>query len=63
MLYFNIARVGNTSAASILLAMHDAVRDGRIGRRLRVFAPGFGAGAVAGYLVMQVDPAMMADGC
>jgi 3-oxoacyl-[acyl-carrier-protein] synthase III len=62
-LYFNIARVGNTSAASILLAMHDAVRDGRIGRRLRVFAPGFGAGAVAGYLVMQVDPAMMADGC
>jgi 3-oxoacyl-(acyl-carrier-protein) synthase III len=63
MLYFNIARVGNTSAASILLAMHDAVRDGRIDRRLRVFAPGFGAGAVAGYLVMQVDPAMMADGC
>jgi 3-oxoacyl-(acyl-carrier-protein) synthase III len=61
MLYFNIAQVGNTSAASILLAMHDAVREGRIDRRLRVFAPGFGAGAVAGYLVMQIDPAMMTE--
>jgi 3-oxoacyl-(acyl-carrier-protein) synthase III len=58
-LYFNIARVGNTSAASILLAMHDAAREGRIDRRMRVLAPGFGAGAVAGYLVLQVDPAVM----
>ena len=28
-MYFNIARVGNTSAASIPLAIHDAVREGR----------------------------------
>jgi 3-oxoacyl-[acyl-carrier-protein] synthase-3 len=27
---------------------------------VRVFAPGFGAGAVAGYAVMRVDPAVVA---
>jgi 3-oxoacyl-[acyl-carrier-protein] synthase III len=58
-LYFNIERVGNTSAASILLAIYDAVRDGRIDRPMRVFAPGFGAGAVGGYTVMRVDPAVV----
>ena len=58
-LYFNIERVGNTSSASILLAIHDAVREGRIDRPLRVFAPGFGAGAVGGYVVMRVDPAIV----
>ena len=59
-LYFNIERVGNTSAASIPLALHDAVRDGVIDRPLRVFAPGFGAGAVGGYVVMRVTPAIAA---
>jgi 3-oxoacyl-[acyl-carrier-protein] synthase-3 len=59
-LYFNIARVGNTSSASIPLALYDAVRDGVINRRMRVFAPGFGAGAVGGYLVMQMDPEIVA---
>jgi 3-oxoacyl-(acyl-carrier-protein) reductase len=58
-LYFNIERVGNTSSASILLAIHDAVREGRIDRPMRVFAPGFGAGAVGGYVVMRVDPAVV----
>ncbi len=58
-LYFNIERVGNTSSASILLAVHDAVREGRIDRPMRVFAPGFGAGAVGGYAVMRVDPAIV----
>ena len=59
-LYFNIERVGNTSAASIPLALHDAVREGVIDRPLRVFAPGFGAGAVGGYVVMRVAPAIAA---
>jgi 3-oxoacyl-(acyl-carrier-protein) synthase III len=59
-LYFNIERVGNTSAASIPLAIHDAVRDGVITEPVRIFAPGFGAGAVAGYAVMQLDPAIVA---
>ena len=59
-LYFNIERVGNTSAASIPVALYDAVRDGVIDRPLRVFAPGFGAGAVGGYVVMRVTPAIAA---
>jgi 3-oxoacyl-(acyl-carrier-protein) synthase III len=59
-LYFNIGQVGNASAASIPLAIHDAVRDGVISRPMTVFAPGFGAGAVAGYTVMRVDPAVVA---
>ena len=59
-LYFNIAKVGNASSASIPLAIHDAVRDGVIDRPMRLFAPGFGAGAVAGYAVMRLDPAVVA---
>jgi 3-oxoacyl-[acyl-carrier-protein] synthase-3 len=41
--------------------VHDAVRDGVITRPTRVFAPGFGAGAVGGYAVMRIDPAVVAD--
>jgi 3-oxoacyl-(acyl-carrier-protein) synthase III len=58
-LYFNIERVGNTSAASIPIAIRDAVAEGRIDRPMRIFAPGFGAGAVAGFVVMRVDPAVV----
>jgi 3-oxoacyl-[acyl-carrier-protein] synthase III len=60
-LYFNIESMGNVSAASIPIAVHDAVRDGVIDRPRRIFAPGFGAGAVGGYAVMRVDPAIVAD--
>jgi 3-oxoacyl-(acyl-carrier-protein) synthase III len=59
-LYFNIENVGNVSAASIPLAVHDAVADGVIDRPMRVFAPGFGAGAVGGYAVLTIDPAVVA---
>ena len=59
-LYFNIERVGNTSAASIPLAIHDAVVEGVIDRPMRIFAPGFGAGAVGGYSVLRIDPAIIA---
>ena len=59
-LYFNIESVGNASAASIPLAIHDAVRDGVIKEPTRIFAPGFGAGAVAGYCVLRIDPAVVA---
>ncbi len=58
-IFFNIERVGNTSSASILMAVHDAVREGAIDRPMRIFAPGFGAGAVGGYVVMRVDPAIV----
>src|SRR4029078_8674554 len=59
-LYFNIEQVGNASSASIPLAIHDAVRDGVITAPTRIFAPGFGAGAVAGYAVIRIDPAVIA---
>ncbi|WP_370328571.1 3-oxoacyl-[acyl-carrier-protein] synthase III C-terminal domain-containing protein [Candidatus Mycobacterium methanotrophicum] len=59
-LYFNIERVGNASSASIPLAIHDAVVDATITRPTRVFAPGFGAGAVAGYSILRIDPAVIA---
>jgi 3-oxoacyl-[acyl-carrier-protein] synthase III len=58
-LYFNVANVGNVSAASIPLALHDAVRDGVIDRPMRVFTPAFGAGAVGGYTVIRIDPAII----
>jgi 3-oxoacyl-(acyl-carrier-protein) synthase III len=59
-LYFNIGRIGNVSAASIPIALADAVRDGVISKPTRVFTPGFGAGAVAGYAVLRVDPSIVA---
>jgi hypothetical protein len=49
------------SAASIPIAVYDAVRDGVITGPVRVFTPGFGAGAVGGYAVMRIDPAIVAD--
>ena len=60
-LYFNVETMGNVSSASIPIALHDAVRDGVITRPTRVFSPGFGAGAVGGYAVMRIDPAIVAD--
>jgi 3-oxoacyl-[acyl-carrier-protein] synthase III len=59
-IYFNIAEVGNASAASIPIALADAVFEGAVTKRSLVFAPGFGAGAVGGYVVMSLDPAMVA---
>ena len=58
-LYFNVEQVGNVSAASIPLAIYDAVREGVIDRPMRVFTPAFGAGAVGGYTVIRVDPAIV----
>ena len=59
-LYFNIEKMGNTSSASIPIAIADAVAEGVIDRPMWIFAPGFGAGAVAGYSVMRIDPAVVA---
>jgi len=60
-LYFNVQTMGNVSSASIPIAIYDAIRDGVITRPTRVFAPGFGAGAVGGYAVMRIDPAIVAS--
>ena len=57
-LYFNVEKVGNVSAASIPIAIFDAVREGVIDRPMRVFTPAFGAGAVGGYTVIRIDPAI-----
>jgi 3-oxoacyl-[acyl-carrier-protein] synthase-3 len=43
-LYVNIDRVGNTSAASIPIALDEAVRQGRIARGDRLLFSAFGAG-------------------
>ncbi|MEI6213114.1 MAG: 3-oxoacyl-[acyl-carrier-protein] synthase III C-terminal domain-containing protein [Desulfuromonadales bacterium] len=59
-IYFNIADVGNASAASIPIAMADAVYNKAVAKRSLIFAPGFGAGAVGGYVVMWLDPAVVA---
>ena len=58
-LYFDVETVGNVSAASIPIAIYDAVREGAIDRPMRVFTPAFGAGAVGGYTVIRVDPAIV----
>jgi 3-oxoacyl-(acyl-carrier-protein) synthase III len=58
--FFNIERVGNVSAASIPVAIADAVHSGAIDRRMRVLTPGFGAGGVAGYAVLFLDPEIVA---
>ncbi len=59
-LYFDIEAMGNVSAASIPIAIFDAVRDKVITTPTRVFAPGFGAGAVGGYAVLTVRPSITA---
>lgn len=59
LIYFNIERAGNTSSASIPIAIADAVADGVITKRTRIFAPGFGAGSVGGYTIMTIDPAVV----
>jgi 3-oxoacyl-(acyl-carrier-protein) synthase III len=58
-LYFNIGEMGNVSAASIPIAIADAIRDRVITGPTRVFAPAFGAGAVGGYAVLRIDPAIL----
>ena len=59
-LYFNIETMGNTSSASIPIAIADAVAEKVIDRPMWIFAPGFGAGAIAGYAVLRIDPAVVA---
>lgn len=49
----NIERVGNTSAASIPIALSEAVADGRIRRGHRVLTLGFGSGFTWGGCLFQ----------
>ena len=51
--YMNLQRYGNTSAASNLIALYEAVRDGVITRGDRVVMVAFGAGLTWGSLLLQ----------
>lgn len=49
----NLAQYGNTSAASIPLALDEAVRSGRVKAGDTVVAAGFGAGLTWGSAVIR----------
>ena len=51
--YMNLQRYGNTSAASNLIALYEAVRDGVIKRSDHVVMVAFGAGLTWGSLLLQ----------
>ncbi len=51
--YMNVERYGNTSAASNLIALYEAVRDGRIKRGDYVVLVAFGAGLTWGSVLLQ----------
>ena len=52
-LFINLDRYGNTSAASIPLAMDEAMQAGLIGRGSRILLCGYGAGLAWGTAVLQ----------
>lgn len=49
----NLERTGNTSAATIPIALDEAVRDGRVQRGQTVLMVAFGAGLTSGSLMMK----------
>ena len=49
----NLDRFGNTSSATIPMALDEAVRDGRIKSGDKIAMAGFGAGLIAGAIVME----------
>ncbi len=52
-MYMNLQRYGNTSAASNLIALYEAVREGKITRGDHVVVVAFGAGLTWGSLLLQ----------
>jgi 3-oxoacyl-(acyl-carrier-protein) synthase III len=59
-LYFDIDRVGNLSAASIPIAIDDAIAEGRITGGARILTPAFGAGSVAGVALLRIPDHIVA---
>ena len=51
--YMNLQQYGNTSAASNLIALYEAVKEGRIARNDHVVMTAFGAGLTWGSLLLQ----------
>jgi 3-oxoacyl-[acyl-carrier-protein] synthase-3 len=52
--FMNIGEYGNTSAASVAIALCDAMEQGRVGDRKKVLLAGFGAGRTWGAAVMEI---------
>ena len=51
--FINLDRYGNTSAASIPLALDEAFQQGRIKRGDKILMSGFGAGLAWGSAILQ----------
>lgn len=51
----NLERYGNTSAASVFLALHEALSDGRLGPSQKVLLTSFGAGMTYGDLILEMQ--------
>jgi 3-oxoacyl-[acyl-carrier-protein] synthase-3 len=60
--FVNVSRYGNTSAASVPLALSEAVAAGRVHKGDRLLLVAFGAGLTSGAIALQwtADPAAMA---
>lgn len=52
-IYLNLERYGNTSAASVPIALHEAEREGRLEKGQLVLLVGFGAGLTWGYNLIR----------
>lgn len=52
-IYLNLQRYGNTSAASVPMALHEAVEEGRIEKGSLVLLVAFGAGLTWGYNLVR----------
>jgi 3-oxoacyl-[acyl-carrier-protein] synthase III len=52
-IFLNIARYGNTSAASVPIALCEAVAEGRVKRGDRIVLVAFGAGGTAGAIALE----------
>lgn len=50
----NLDKYGNTSAASVFLAFHDAIKDGRIKKGDKVLITSFGAGMTYGAVIFSL---------
>ena len=49
----NVDRYGNTSAASIPIALYEAIEDGRIQSGMKIILVAFGAGLSAGGIAIE----------
>lgn len=50
----NLQKYGNTSAASVFLALHEGIADGRISRGDKVMLVSFGAGMTYGSIILEI---------